>query len=112
MGPDVSPAYLGVPLSCDCCPFDQWVLGPGTEDTHVIPAGRRAWVSRTAGWIAPTVVVGGGLVSGTWSLNRDRVAVKWFSELGAMPRSALEADVERLSGLIGRPLELALEPSS
>ena len=87
--------------------FDQWVLGPGTNDTHVIPAGRRAQVSRTAGWIAPLVVVG-GIVSGTWALNHDRVEIRSFAELGRAPSSALEAEVERLSELIGRPLALEL----
>jgi hypothetical protein len=87
--------------------FDQWVLGPGTNDTHVIPAGRRAQVSRTAGWIAPLVVVG-GVVSGTWALSHDRVEIRSFAELGRAPSSALEAEVERLSELIGRPLALEL----
>ena len=45
--------------------FDQWVLGPGTQDTSVIAAHRRSAVSKTAGWIAPIVVVG-GVVRGTW----------------------------------------------
>ena len=87
--------------------FDQWVLGPGTDDTHVIPPGRRARVSRTAGWIAPLVVVG-GVVSGTWALNQDRVEIQWFAELGRAPTAALGAEVERLSGLIGRPLALVV----
>ena len=91
--------------------FDQWVLGPGTDDTHVIPAGRRAQVSRTAGWIAPLAVVG-GVVSGTWALNQDRVVIQWFAELGRAPSAALAAEVERLSGLVGRPLALELAASS
>ena len=91
--------------------FDQWVLGPGTDDTHVIPAGRRAQVSRTAGWIAPLAVIG-GVVSGTWALNQDRVVIQWFAELGRAPSAALAAEVERLSGLVGRPLALELAASS
>ena len=91
--------------------FDQWVLGPGTDDTHVIPSGRRAQVSRTAGWIAPLAVIG-GVVSGTWALNQDRVVIQWFAELGRAPSAALAAEVERLSGLVGRPLALELAASS
>ena len=50
--------------------FDQWVLGPGTDATSVIAAARRSAVSRTAGWIAP-VVLRGGRVAGTWTLDGD-----------------------------------------
>jgi hypothetical protein len=82
-----------------------------TDDTHVIPPGRRAHVSRTAGWIAPLVLVG-GVVSGTWALNLDRVEIEWFAELGPTPSAALEAEVEKLSGLVGRPLALELGQSN
>src|SRR3954447_25122145 len=41
--------------------YDQWVLGPGTADAHVVPPGRRALVSRQA-----NLVIVGGVVSGTW----------------------------------------------
>ena len=61
--------------------FDQYVLGPGTADGHVVPAARRAAVSRQAGRISP-VVVAGGVVSGTWTLDHDRVRVAWFREAG------------------------------
>ncbi len=89
--------------------FDQWVLGPGTDDPHVIPAGRRAAVSRTAGWIAP-LVVAAGVVRGTWSLDGDRVAVDWFADSGRLPRAALGKEVERLSGLLGRSLSVETRP--
>src|SRR5213593_297839 len=39
--------------------FDQFVLGPGTGDGHVIPRHRRRSVSKQSGWIAPAVLVGG-----------------------------------------------------
>src|SRR5437867_2454138 len=61
--------------------FDQYVLGPGTEDGHVVPAARRRAVSMQSGWIAP-VVVAGGVESGTWSRDGDRVRVAWFKETG------------------------------
>lgn len=85
--------------------FDQYVLGPGTADEHVVPAGRRAAVSKQAGWIAP-VVVGGGVVSGTWELADGSVRIAWFREAGRLPRTALHADVARLSGILDRDLSL------
>jgi len=88
--------------------FDQWVLGPGTQDTKVIAAHRRSAVSKTAGWIAPIVVVG-GVVKGTWELEGKVVRVTWFSEAGAPPKPALQEEVARLSSVLGQPLELAVE---
>jgi DNA glycosylase AlkZ-like len=81
--------------------YDQWVLGPGTADGHVVPPERRALVSRGA-----NLVVAGGVVSGTWSVTDDRAAVAWFD--GAPPESALAAEVERLAGILGRPLRPAV----
>jgi hypothetical protein len=85
--------------------FDQWVLGPGTDDGHVTPAARRGAVSRTAGWIAP-VVVSGGVVSGTWEQDGGTVRVAWFGEAGAPPRAKLAAEVKRLGRIADRPLRL------
>ena len=90
--------------------FDQWVLGPGTADVHVIPASRRAAVSRQSGWIAP-VVVAGGVVSGTWELDGDSVTIGWFEEAGMPPNGAVEAEVERLSSILDRPLRAEIEVS-
>ncbi len=83
--------------------FDQYVLGPGTADEHVIPAGRRAAVSKQSGWISPTVVAG-GVVSGTWDLDVDRLLVTWFGEVGRPPRAALAAEAARLGAILGRQL--------
>ena len=63
--------------------YDQWVLGPGTADPHVVPPRRRSLVSRQA-----NVVIDGGVVSGTWALTHDQVAVDWFAEAGPAPRKA------------------------
>jgi hypothetical protein len=87
--------------------FDQYVLGLGTEDRHVVPAKRRTAVSKQAGWISP-IVVAGGVVSGVWELERGRVRVAWFKEAGKIPRDALEAEVARLSSILGRHLETAI----
>jgi hypothetical protein len=83
--------------------FDQYVLGPGTGDSHVVPTSRRAAVSRQSGWISP-VVVTGGVVTGTWNLDGDEVRVAWFREAGAWPTAALDAEVGRLSTILGRDL--------
>lgn len=88
--------------------FDQYVLGPGTNDVNVVAAQRRSAVSRQSGWISP-VVVAGGVVSGTWSLDADRVQVAWFPEAGKAPRRALAADVKRLSSILDRDLKATIE---
>ena len=91
--------------------FDQWVLGPGTDDGRVVPAKRRSAVSKTAGWIAPVVVVG-GVVSGTWEMNKDEAVVSWFKEAGKPPAKAIEGEVKRLSGLFDRKLASRVEVSN
>ncbi len=83
--------------------FDDYVLGPGTEDGHVTPAARRTAVSRQAGWISP-VALAGGVVHGTWELDGSQVRVSWFREAGKIPRSALNEEVARLSQIVGRDL--------
>jgi winged helix DNA-binding protein len=90
--------------------FDQYVLGPGTGDGHVVPAARRAGVSKQSGWIAP-VVVSGSVVRGTWELDGDRVRVAWFKEGGRVPRKALEAEIARLSSILDRDLGAAISPA-
>jgi hypothetical protein len=86
--------------------FDQYVLGPGTGDGHVVPTARRAAVSRQSGWISP-VVVASGVVRGTWELDGERVRIAWFREAGKPPREALEAEVARLSSILERSLRAA-----
>jgi hypothetical protein len=85
--------------------FDQWVLGPGTDDERIIAKHRRFTVSKTAGWISPVVVVG-GIVCGIWDLDGDRVTVTWFAEAGRVPRTALEKETRRLGRTMGRSLTL------
>ena len=83
--------------------FDQWVLGPGTDDRHVIAPARRAAVSKQSGWIAPIVVVG-GVVTGTWDLTDGTVSVAWFEEAGRPPAAAIEREVAHLAAILARPL--------
>lgn len=87
--------------------FDQYVLGPRTEDPHVIAPKRRWSVSLQSGWIAP-VVVAGGVVSGTWTVDADIARIAWFREAGRPPRRAIEGEVGRISGLIERELDPAI----
>jgi Winged helix DNA-binding domain len=87
--------------------FDQYVLGAGTADGRVVPASRRAAVSRQAGWISPVVVVG-GVVRGTWELDADALRVAWFGEAGKPPRRALQEEVARISSILGRGLRPAI----
>ena len=81
--------------------FDQYVLGPGTDEIHIIPAARRAAVSKQSGWIAPTVI-SRGVVTGTWELVDDEVRIAWYTE-AAKPRPALLEDaVARYSAIADR----------
>jgi hypothetical protein len=83
--------------------FDQYVLGPGTEDGHVLSPKRRTAVSKPSGWIAP-IVVAGGVVRGTWGVDGDDLRVGWFKEMGKPPRTRIDEEVERLSTVLGRTL--------
>jgi len=88
--------------------FDQYVMGPGTDDLHVVPPGRRKMVSKQSGWIAPTVLAG-GVVRGTWEVDRDTARIAWFTEAGPPPRDALATEVARLSSILGRRLEIEIQ---
>lgn len=79
--------------------YDQWVLGPGTADSHVVPADLRTEVSRGAG-----LVVVGGMVAGTWAANGEVLTTRWSSSASALPDDLLDAEVARLAGLLGRQL--------
>ena len=84
--------------------YDQWVLGPGTADPHVVPPARRTLVSRQA-----NVVIAGGRVSGTWSLTDDQIVVAWFTEAAAPARDALAEEVLRLATILDRPLNATVQ---
>jgi winged helix DNA-binding protein len=84
--------------------YDQWVLGPGTADAHVVPPARRTLVSRQA-----NIVIVGGVVSGTWSVNDDEVVVAWFAEAGTPAREALADEVARLATILDRPLQSTVQ---
>ena len=77
--------------------YDQWVLGPGTADPHIVPPARRNLVSRQA-----NIVIIGGVVSGTWSLTGDQVVTTWFAEARPPAREELAQQVARLAAILGR----------
>lgn len=81
--------------------FDQYVLGPGTNDPQILPAEHRGEVSKAAGWISPIVVVRGRIV-GVWDLKDDEVTVALFAGATAPPFEALEAEVAHLARATGR----------
>lgn len=87
--------------------YDQWVMGPGTEDSRVVPPARRALISRRAPF-----VIAGGVVSGTWAVTEDQVSISWFPEAGRPPQQALGDEVDRLATVVGRPLRLDMRPAS
>jgi hypothetical protein len=80
--------------------FDQFVLGPGTKDEHVVATHRRALVSKAAGWIAP-VVVAGGRVAGTWEQTDSGLTVTLFPEAGAVSEKDLAAEADRVTAITG-----------
>ena len=84
--------------------YDQWVLGPGTADTHVVPRAKRPLVSRQA-----NLVIAGGVLSGTWALDGDQVVVTWFTEALKSVAPGLPDEVARLATILDRPLGLTVE---
>jgi hypothetical protein len=83
---------------------DQWVIGPGTKDAHVVPPTRRTPVTRKA-----NLVLAGGVVRGTWLAKAGEIGVTWFGENGKPPLSAVTDEVGRLSAFLDRPLEMTLK---
>lgn len=74
---------------------DQWVMGPGTRDTWVVPAEHRTAMTRGGN---PVLV--DGVVAGTWRIDGSVV------EAAAPPSEALSSEVARLGSLLGRDLSL------
>lgn len=77
--------------------YDQWVLGPGTADPHVVPPAHRQEISRGA-----NVVLVGGVVSGTWTPEGNEVAVTWFPSAPSVAAEDLAAEAQRIAPLLER----------
>jgi hypothetical protein len=87
--------------------FDQYVLGPGTGDTVILPREHRSSVSRTAGWISPIVVAGGRIV-GVWDTDNGEVALSLFGDARPPGARQLKAEMKRVAQLSGaKPARLA-----
>ncbi|MBB2910446.1 hypothetical protein FHS43_001709 [Streptosporangium becharense] len=87
--------------------FDQYVLGPGTKDTAIIPSARRGEISKAAGWISP-VVVSGGRVCGTWNAEDGALSVTVWKECD-VPRKQLQAEADRLGSVLGTDLTMRVQ---
>lgn len=83
---------------------DQWVLGPGTADPHVIPPARRKLASRKA-----NLVIAGGTVSGTWTVPGDRLVTSWFAEAGPPPEAEIAEEAQRLATILGKSLRCTVQ---
>jgi hypothetical protein len=72
---------------------DDWVMGPGTKDTWVVPAAHRTAMTRGAN---PALV--DGVVAGTWKVHGSAVEL----DAADLPDEAA-AEFERLEGLLRTP---------
>lgn len=81
---------------------DQWVMGPGTKDTHVTPSARRDAMTRKA-----NPVIRGGVVCGTWERKGDALTVTWLDE-SAPPTRAIEQEADRLATILDKDLRLTI----
>ncbi len=79
-------------------PYDQYVLGPGTKATEILPPAHRADVSRTAGRIAPLLLVG-GRIAGTWEQDGPALTLTPFTSPPAP--AALAPALHRLAAATG-----------
>jgi len=80
--------------------FDQFVLGPGTKDTHMLANKHRSRVSKAAGWIAP-VLTQGGRITGVWEMDDGNLVVTPFPGEQAPPSKVLEDAAARLAAVHG-----------
>jgi hypothetical protein len=81
--------------------FDQYILGPGTNDETLLAKRHRAAVSRTSGWISPIVLVN-GRIAGVWEIVDHEVVISPFPDSGRLPLKDLKDEavhVARASGL-------------
>ncbi|MFB7949170.1 DNA glycosylase AlkZ-like family protein [Kitasatospora phosalacinea] len=95
-----APPVPAVPSVHLLGPYDQYVLGPGTKATEILPAAHRTAVSRTAGRIAPLLLVD-GRITGTWEQDGPTVTVTPFDR--PPPATGLRAAAERLAAATATP---------
>ena len=92
---------------------DQWVLGPGTADTTVVPPEHRQQVTRGA-----NLLLVGGVVRGAWTVRDGVLAVTLRGASDGGPvvdlltgplADDLADQVARVVGLRGESLDLVVE---
>lgn len=76
--------------------LDQWVLGPGTADTRVVPAALRPLATRGA-----NLVLVDGLVHGTWRITRHAMEVT-LADADGVDQASLSAAADQTAALLGR----------
>jgi hypothetical protein len=81
--------------------FDQYILGPGTNDEAPLPQRHRPAVSRTSGWISPIVLVN-GRIAGVWEIVGHEVVVSPFPDSGPLPLGDLKEEAAHVAGAVGR----------
>ncbi|MBO1767354.1 crosslink repair DNA glycosylase YcaQ family protein [Allobranchiibius sp. GilTou73] len=81
--------------------YDQWVMGAGTSDTHVVPPKHRVLATRGAN----TVLIGGRF-SGTWERAGDTVRVRWLDGESAGATASLRKAAQSLSAVLGSRLRV------
>jgi hypothetical protein len=79
--------------------YDQWLMGAGTNDPHVVPAAKRALVSG-----GRNVVTVGGVVAGIWALKGDDVKIDWFKAQGAPTGGVVSDEIDRVARILGRSI--------
>jgi hypothetical protein len=83
--------------------FDAYTIGFRPREV-IVPDGFLPRVSRTAGWISPVVLID-GRVAGVWDYRRARdaveVTVEPFVTLSARQKTRIEAEADRLGGMLG-----------
>jgi Winged helix DNA-binding domain len=92
--------------------FDPYVLAPISHRDEIIPAGRVAAVSRSAGWISPVLLVD-GRIAGTWEPSADRgtttVTVTPFAKLPERVVAAARTHLaDRYAPALGGDVRLAV----
>jgi hypothetical protein len=86
--------------------YDQWMMGPGTADPHVVPPALRPAVTRGGN---PVLI--GSTIVGTWKVAKNVLTVSSQGDLRAPASGAgsLAAAADRVGALLGRRLDLVVE---
>ena len=90
--------------------FDPYTVMVSPHAKHVIPyADYRSFVYRTAGWIAPVILVNGRIV-GTWNHRRTKrsthIECRPAKKLPAMTKRRVESAAVRIGRLLGGDPEI------